>query len=367
MTQKQPHLFSPFNLRSVTLRNRIAMSPMCQYSAEGGFANEWHLVHLGSRAAGGAGLIIVEATAVTPEGRITPGDLGLWDDRHVEKLRPIVRFIEEQGAVPAIQLGHAGRKASTRRPWEGGGPIRPDEPEGWQTVAPSPIPLAEGYPVPHPLSAEEIRSVVEAFAAAARRALAAGFKIVEIHGAHGYLIHQFLSPVSNRRTDGYGGSFEGRIRFLVEVVEAVRAVWPAELPLFVRLSATDWLPEGGWDLDQTVELAKVLATRGVDLIDASSGGSVPDAKIPFAPGYQVPFAERIRKEAGIATGAVGLITEPAQAEAILAEGKADLILLGRELLRNPYWPLQAAKELGAPLPYWPVQYLRGLPPGVARS
>lgn len=366
-TQKQPRLFTPLTLRSVTLRNRIGVSPMCQYSAEGGFANDWHLVHLGSRALGGAGLVIVEATAVTPEGRITPGDLGLWDDRHVEKLRPIARFIEEQGAVPAIQLGHAGRKASTRRPWEGGGPILPDEPGGWQTVAPSPVPFAEGYPAPRALSLDEIRSVVEAFAAAARRALDAGFKIVEIHGAHGYLIHQFLSPVSNRRNDAYGGSFEGRIRLLVEVVEAVRAVWPAELPLFVRLSATDWLSEGGWDLDQTVDLAKVLAARGVDLIDASSGGNVADAQIPLAPGYQVPFAERIRKEAGIATSAVGLITEPAQAEAILAEEKADLILLARELLRNPYWPLWAAKELGAPLPYWPVQYLRGLPPGVARA
>lgn len=355
---KQPHLFTPLALRGVTLRNRIAMSPMCQYSAEDGFATEWHLVHLGSRAAGGAGLIIVEATAVAPEGRITPGDLGLWDGRHAEKLKEIARFIQAQGATPGIQLAHAGRKASTRRPWEGGGPILPHEPGGWQTVAPSPLPFADGYPEPHALSVDEIGSIVAAFAAAARRAVEAGFQIVEVHGAHGYLIHQFLSPVSNQRTDAYGGPFERRIRLLIEVVEAVRAVLPDDLPLFVRLSATDWLPEGGWDLDQTVELAKLLAERGVDLIDTSSGGNVPDAQIPVGPGYQVPFAERIREEAGIATGAVGLITEAEQAEAILAEGKADLVLLGRELLRDPHWPLRAAKELGASLSYWPVQYLR---------
>jgi len=361
MPSQEPLLFSPFTLRSVTFRNRIGMSPMCQYSSVDGFANDWHLVHLGSRATGGAGLIIVEATAVEPRGRISPGDLGLWDDRHVEKLSAIARFISEQGAVPAIQLGHAGRKASTQRPWDGGGPIFPHEPEGWQTVAPSPVPFAEGYPEPHELTAAEIQEIVQAFAAAARRAKEAGFKVVEVHAAHGYLVHEFLSPVSNRRSDRYGGSFENRIRFLVEIVEAVRGVWPDDLPLFVRISATDWLPEGGWDVDQSVELAKVLKARGVDLIDTSSGGNVPDAPIPVGPGYQVPLAERIRREAGIATAAVGLITSAHQAEEILQRGQADMVLLGRELLRDPYWPLRAAQALGTPLPYWPVQYHRAVP------
>lgn len=366
MPTQEFKLFTPLTLRSVTLRNRIGVSPMCMYSCVDGFATDWHLVHLGSRAVGGAGLIIVEATAVEPRGRITPGDLGLWDDRHVQKLAEITRFIAEHGAVPAIQLGHAGRKASTQRPWQGGGPIAPHEPEGWQTVAPSAVPFADGYPTPQELSADEIRRIVQAFADAARRAKEAGFKIVEIHAAHGYLIHQFLSPVSNRRTDAYGGSFENRIRLLVETVEAVRGVWPDELPLFVRISATDWLPEGGWDVDQSVELAKVLKAKGVDLIDASSGGNVATAQIPAGPGYQVPFAERIRHEAGIATSAVGLITSPEQAEEILKNGKADMILLGREFLRDPYWPLRAAKALGAKLPYWPVQYHRGVPAEILR-
>lgn len=356
-----PHLFSSITIRSVTLRNRIGMSPMCQYSAVDGFANDWHLVHLGSRAAGGAGLIIVEATAVSPEGRISYADLGLWDDKHVEKLAQITRFIKEQGAVPAIQLGHAGRKASTRRPWEGGGPIPPGEPNGWQTVAPSAVPFADGYPAPQELSVEEIGRLVRAFAQAVSRAKAAGFQIVEIHAAHGYLIHQFLSPVSNRRSDDYGGSFENRCRFLLEIVEAAREHWPDELPLFVRISATDWLEEGGWDLEQSVRLARLLKEKGVDVIDVSSGGSVPTAQIPVAPGYQVPFAETIRKEAGIATAAVGLITEPEQAEEILQQEKADLILLGRELLRDPYWPLRAARSLGASMPYWPAQYHRAVP------
>lgn len=361
MSSWTPLLFSPLTLRSVTLRNRIGMSPMCQYSSVDGFANDWHLVHLGSRAAGGAGLIIVEATGVSPEGRITYADLGLWDDRHVEKLSQITRYIKERGAVPAIQLGHAGRKASTHRPWDGGGPISPSEPNGWQTVAPSAVPFADGYPTPKELSVAEIGRIVRAFADAVRRAKAAGFQIVEIHAAHGYLIHQFLSPVSNRRSDAYGGSFENRCRLLLEIVEAARREWPDELPLFVRISATDWLDESGWDLAQSVQLARLLKERGVDLIDVSSGGNVATARVPVAPGYQVPFAEAIRREAGIATSTVGLITEPEQAEEILREGKADLILLGRELLRNPYWPLQAAQRLGAPMPYWPEQYHRAVP------
>lgn len=361
MSSSTPLLFSPLTLRSVTLRNRIGMSPMCQYSSVDGFANDWHLVHLGSRAAGGAGLIIVEATGVTPEGRITYADLGLWDDRHVEKLSQITRYIKEQGSVPAIQLGHAGRKASTRRPWDGGGPIPPGQPNGWQTVAPSAVPFADGYPTPRELSVADIGRIVEAFAQAVRRARAAGFDIVEIHAAHGYLLHQFLSPVSNQRSDAYGGSFENRCRLLVEIVEAARAEWPEELPLFVRISATDWLDQGGWDLTQSVKLARLLKEKGVDLIDVSSGGNVATAQIPAGPGYQVPFAEAIRREAGIATSAVGLITRPEQAEAILREGKADLILLGRELLRNPYWPLEAARSLGAPMSYWPPQYHRAVP------
>jgi len=365
MPSGEPLLFSPLTLRSVTLRNRIGMSPMCQYSCVDGFANDWHLVHLGSRAVGGAGLIIVEATAVEPRGRITPGDLGLWDDRHIEKLSTITQVISGHGAVPAIQLGHAGRKASTERPWKGGGPIAPSQPEGWQTVAPSPIPFAEGYPPPKELTKDEIRGIIQAFADAARRAYKAGFKIIEVHAAHGYLIHEFLSPVSNQRSDEYGGSFENRIRFLVEIVEALRGgAWPDELPLFVRLSATDWLPQGGWDIEQSVELAKVLKEKGVDLIDTSSGGNVASAPIPVGPGYHVPLAERIRKDAGIATSAVGLITAPEQAEEILLNGRADLVLLGRELLRDPYWPLRAAQALGAKLPYWPVQYHRALPPSM---
>lgn len=360
MSLSKPHLFSPLTLRSVTLRNRIGMSPMCQYSSVDGFANDWHLVHLGSRAAGGAGLIIVEATAVTPEGRISYADLGLWDDRHIEKLAQITRFISEQGAVPAIQLGHAGRKASTNRPWDGGGPIKPTEANGWQTVAPSPVPFAQGYPAPKELTVDEIERLISSFAEAVRRAKDAGFQIVEIHAAHGYLIHQFLSPVSNRRTDDYGGSFENRCRFLVEIIEATRREWPDDLPLFVRISATDWLEEGGWDLSQSVQLASLLKEKGVDLIDVSSGGSVPTAQIPVGPGYQVSFAETIRREAGIATSAVGLITTPEQAEDILSQGKADMILLGRELLRDPYWPLRAAMSLGAQLPYWPPQYHRSV-------
>lgn len=355
------HLFAPLTIREVTFRNRIAVSPMCQYSAEDGLANDWHLVHLGSRAVGGAGLVIAEATAVQARGRISPHDLGLWDDRQVEPLARITAFISAQGAVPGIQLAHAGRKASTARPWEGGRPVAAGA-GGWDDiVGPSPLPFADGYPTPRPLGVEEIRQVVRAFARAAERALAAGFRVVEIHAAHGYLIHQFLSPLSNRRDDAYGGSFENRIRLACEVVEAVRDVWPERLPLFVRISATDWV-EGGWDLEQSVELARRLRALGVDLVDCSSGGLVPGVRIPVAPGYQVPFAERVRREAGVLTGAVGLITEPEQADAIIREGKADLVLLARELLRDPHWPLRAAHRLGrgdsAP---WPPQYLRAKP------
>lgn len=354
-------LLAPLTIRGVTLRNRIAMSPMCQYSATDGFANDWHLVHLGTRASGGAGLIIAEATGVTPEGRISPHDLGLWDDAHIAPLKRITDFIHDQGAVAGIQLAHAGRKASTAQPWKGGGPVSPAD-GGWIPVAPSPIPFADGYPTPKELSRSEIEQVVHAFAQAATRALKAGFKIIEIHAAHGYLIHEFLSPVTNQREDEYGGSFENRTRLLKEVIQAVRQVWPDELPLFVRISATDWLDQESWDLDQSIQLARDLAPLGVDLIDASSGGTVPHAKIPAAPGYQVPFAEAIKKQADILTGVVGLIVEPDQAEAILQQEKADLILIGRQLLRDPYWPLHAAIELGVDVDYWPKQYLRAKGP-----
>lgn len=355
------HLFSPLALRSVTLRNRIAVSPMCQYSSVAGEASDWHLVHLGARAAGGAGLVLTEAAAVEARGRISPADLGIWDDRHVEPLRRVTEFVASQGAVPGIQLAHAGRKASTAPPWEGGGPVAPGD-GGWSVVGPSPLPFAPGSPVPEPLDASGLRQVVEAFAAAAGRALAAGFRVAEVHAAHGYLLHSFLSPLSNRRDDAYGGSFEGRSRLLLEVVEAVRHAWPEELPLLVRISATDWLPDG-WDLQQSVALARRLAPLGVDLVDCSSGGLAPGAEIPLAPGYQVPFAERIRRESGIATGAVGLITEPDQADAIVREGRADLVLLARQLLREPSWPLRAAHELGRdPAGMWPRQYLRARQP-----
>jgi len=359
-TDLAPHLFAPCTLRSVTLRNRIAVSPMCQYSCVEGEATDWHLVHLGARAVGGAALVICEATAVEARGRISPADLGIWDDRHVEPLARVTAFIARQGAVPGIQLAHAGRKASTAPPWEGGGAVAVGS-GGWPVVAPSSVPFSSESPVPEPLDAGGLREVVAAFAAAARRALAAGFRVAEIHGAHGYLLHQFLSPLANRRDDGWGGGFDGRTRLLLEVVEAVRGAWPEELPVLVRLSATDWV-EGGWDLEQSVELARRLRSLGVDLVDCSSGGLVPGATIPLAPGYQVPFAERIRREAGIATGAVGLITEPGQADEIIREGRADLVLLARQLLREPSWPLRAAHELGhddvAP---WPKQYLRARP------
>ncbi len=346
-------LLTPLTLRSITLRNRIAMSPMCQYCATDGFANDWHLVHLGSRAVGGAGLVMVEATAVSPEGRITPGDLGIWDDKHVEPLARICRFVESQGAVPAIQLAHAGRKASTEVPWKGGNPLTPDQ-GAWPVLGPSPLSFSEQHPTPHGLSEAEIEHVTQRFLAATRRALAAGFKIIEIHAAHGYLLHSFLSPLSNQRTDQYGGSFENRTRFLLDVTQRVRGLVPAELPLFVRISATDWV-EGGWDADQSVELAKRLRKADVDLVDCSSGGLVPVAKIPVGPGYQVPFASRIKLEAGVRTGAVGLITEPSQANEVIAHCDADLVFLARELLRNPYWAHRAYAELNEE-PNWPVQY-----------
>ena len=356
-----PSLFDPLTLRGVTLRNRIGMSPMCQYSATGGAANNWHLVHCGSRAVGGVGLVMVEATAVTPQGRISAHDLGLWNDTHVEPLARIVRFAEEHGAVVGVQLAHAGRKASTRRPWEGADTAPPAE-GGWEDVsAPSAVPFADGHLVPQALDLAGIAGIVQAFSDAARRARAAGMRVIELHAAHGYLLHQFLSPLSNRRTDRYGGSFENRTRLAREVAQAVRTVWPEKLPLFVRLSATDWT-EGGWDVPQTVELARLLKEDGVDLIDCSSGGNVSGARIPFAPGYQVPFAEQVRREAKIATAAVGLITEAAQADEIIRSGRADLVLLARELLRDPHWPLHAAQQLEQAEP-WPAKYLRAAPKG----
>jgi 2,4-dienoyl-CoA reductase-like NADH-dependent reductase (Old Yellow Enzyme family) len=351
-----PCLFTPLRIRELEFKNRIAVSPMCQYSCEDGFANDWHLVHLGSRAIGGAAMVTMEATAVEALGRISPGDMGIWKDQHIASLSPIASFIKRHGAIPAIQLAHAGRKASTQVPWEGGAAI-PAAQGGWETVAPSAIPFREGEPIPAGLTRAEIARVVSAFAAAARRALAAGFELVEIHGAHGYLIHEFLSPFSNQRTDEYGGSFENRIRFALETAAAVRGAWPSNLPVFMRLSCSDWA-DGGWDIDQSVELSRRLLAIGVDLIDCSSGGAVPHVRIPVGPGYQVPFAERIRREAGIATGAVGMITEPAQAEAIVRDGQADIVLLARAMLRDPYWPLHAAIALGhKPAP--PVQYSRG--------
>jgi len=334
---------------------------MCQYSSHDGFANDWHLVHLGSRAQGGAGLVTLEAAAVTPEGRISPGDLGIWKDEHIPGLRRIAEFVHSQGARAGMQLAHAGRKASTASPFDGHGLVLPAD-GGWQPVAPSAIAFAPtDYAVPAALDSAGIAAVVEAFRNAARRALEAGFDFVEIHAAHGYLLHEFLSPLSNRRTDNYGGSFLNRTRLVLEVVDAVRSVWPERLPLFVRISATDWA-EGGWNPDESVALARRLREHGVDLVDCSSGGNVADAKIPLAPGYQVGFAARIRREARIATAAVGLITEPAQANAIIAEGEADFVFLARAELRDPYWPVHAAAALGEPVS-WPQQYLRAAPQG----
>jgi 2,4-dienoyl-CoA reductase-like NADH-dependent reductase (Old Yellow Enzyme family) len=348
-------LFEPLTLRETTFRNRIFVSPMCQYSSEGGMPNDWHLVHLGSRAVGGAGLVLVEASAVVPEGRITDWDSGMWSAAHAEAFRPIARFISEQGAVAGIQLAHAGRKASTEKPWRGGRPIV-EGPHSWQTVAPSSIPFRDGDPVPRAMTADDIDQLVESFVAATRYSLDAGFRVIEIHAAHGYLLHEFHSPLANERSDEYGGSFENRIRLTLRVTRAVRAALPDQFPLFVRISASDWF-EGGWTLEESVLLSRELKTLGVDLIDCSSGGLVPNAKIELGPGYQVPFARRIRRDAEIATGAVGLITDPHQAEDILVKGEADAVLLARELLRDPYWPLHAARELGVDVE-WPKQYER---------
>jgi 2,4-dienoyl-CoA reductase-like NADH-dependent reductase (Old Yellow Enzyme family) len=354
-----PHLFDSFTIRDLEFSNRVFVSPMCEYSSVDGYANDWHLVHLGSRAVGGAGLVLTEATAVLPEGRISPQDLGIWKDEHVHALKRIVSFIHAQGSIAGMQLAHAGRKASTRRPWEGDGVV-PETEGGWNNVmAPSAIPFADNYPTPQALTVDGIQQVVRAFADAARRACDAGFRVIEIHAAHGYLIHEFLSPLSNHRDDNYGGSFENRTRLIREIVTAVRSSWPKAAPLFVRISASDWV-EGGWDLEQSIELAHSLNQLGVDLIDCSSGGTVPHAKIPAGPGYQTPFAQRIRHEAEILTGAVGMITSPVQAEQIIGTGQADAILMAREFLRDPYWPLRAATELGQSIT-WPVQYLRAAP------
>jgi 2,4-dienoyl-CoA reductase-like NADH-dependent reductase (Old Yellow Enzyme family) len=355
------HLFDPLSIRDLTLANRVVVSPMCEYSSTDGFANDWHFVHLGSRAVGGAGLVLTEATAVLPEGRISPQDLGIWSDKHIEPLARIVRFIHEQGSVAGMQLAHAGRKASTYRPWEGNSAV-PESEGGWKkVVAPSALRFADNYPMPQALTDDGIQEIIAAFAAAARRACDAGFRVIEIHGAHGYLIHEFLSPLSNQRDDAYGGSFENRTRFIREIVAAVRSSWPKGAPLFVRISATDWV-EGGWDIRQSVELARGLKELGVDLVDCSSGGTVPHADIPVGPGYQTAFAEQIRREAGIMTGAVGMITSPIQAEHIIATGQADAVIIAREFLRDPYWPLRAARELEQSIS-WPVQYLRAAPKG----
>lgn len=349
-------LFSPLQLRDVHLRNRIGVSPMCQYSSVDGFANDWHLVHLGARAVGGAAMVMTEATAVVPEGRISPQDLGLWKDEQIEILARIFRFIESQGAVPAMQLAHAGRKASTPPPWEDGHSVSVED-GGWRPIfAPTAEAFEPGDIVPQELDHAGIQHVADAFAAAAQRALAAGAKIVEIHAAHGYLIHEFLSPLTNKRADEYGGSFENRTRIAREVVEAVRRVWPERYPLLVRISATDWV-DGGWDVEQSRQLAKQLKALGVDMFDCSSGGTVPNAKINVGPGYQVPFSERIRREAEIPTAAVGMITDPSQANEIIIGGRADMVFLARELLRDPYWPIKAAATLGADLRP-PVQYGR---------
>jgi 2,4-dienoyl-CoA reductase-like NADH-dependent reductase (Old Yellow Enzyme family) len=348
-------LFTPLQIRSVQFRNRITVSPMCQYSSEDGFATDWHLVHLGSRAVGGAGFIISEAAAISPEGRISPFDLGIWKDAHLEKLQQITAFISAQGTVPGIQLAHAGRKASTNVPWQGRGKIAVEQ-GGWTVVAPSAIAFSDNYPMPVALDEKGIQKVIDDFTIAARRALQAGFKVIEIHSAHGYLLHQFLSPLSNHRTDTYGGAFENRIRLLLEVIAGVQTVWPSDLPLLVRISATDWV-EGGWHLEESIKLARILKEKGVDLVDVSSGGLSNLQKISTGPGYQLPFASRIKKETGMLTGAVGMITTSIQAETILVNGDADLIIMARELLRQPYFPLKAAHELADDIK-WPVQYER---------
>jgi 2,4-dienoyl-CoA reductase-like NADH-dependent reductase (Old Yellow Enzyme family) len=355
------HLFDPLAIRDVTFANRVFVSPMCQYSSTDGYANDWHFVHLGSRAVGGAGLVLTEATSVLPEGRISPQDLGIWMDDHIEPLARMVRFIHDQGSVAGMQLAHAGRKASTYRPWEGHGTV-PESKQGWKNVvAPSVLAFADQYSMPQALSIDGVKNIVSAFGAAARRACETGFRVIEIHAAHGYLLHEFLSPFSNQRTDAYGGSFENRTRIVRETVAAVRGSWPERAPLFVRISATDWI-DGGWDIQQSIELARQLKDLGADLIDCSSGGNVPHAKIPVGPGYQTPFAEQIRREAKIKTGAVGMITSPTQAEHVVVTGQADAVIIARELLRDPYWPLRSASELGQPIS-WPIQYLRAASEG----
>lgn len=357
-SEPRPHLFSPLTIKSITLRNRIGVSPMCQYSSEDGLLNDWHLVHLGARAVGGAGLIIVEATGVEPRGRITPGDAGLWADKHIEPLARINRFLKQHGSVPGIQLAHAGRKASAARPWEEDGRSLSDGEGGWETIAPSGIAFGQELTrVPRAMSLEDIREVQEAFRAATSRALAAGCEWLELHAAHGYLLHSFYSPLSNTRTDDYGGTFENRIRMTLEIARLMRSAWPDKFPFSVRLSCTDWV-EGGWTLDDSIALAKCLKQEGVDLIDCSSGFVTPDYdKIPFGSGFQVPFAERIRKESEIRTAAVGYITHAMQADGIVRNGRADIVLLAREMLRNPYWPIEAAgvvhqkKAITVPIQY----------------
>ena len=358
-----PSLFDPFVSRGVTLPNRIVVSPMCQYSSDNGFAHDWHLVNVGSRAVGGAGLVFTEAAAVTADGRITPEDLGIYLDAHVEMLGRIVRFVHSQGSLAGSQIAHAGRKGSTQRPWDGNDGVPPEQ-GGWQPVAPTEAPFNATYPVPRALRTDEIPGIVNAFREAAKRALAADYDVLELHAAHGYLMHEFLSPLSNTRTDQYGGSFENRIRLCLEVVDAVRAVWPERLPLWLRISATDWVP-GGWDIDEAVELARRVKTRGIELVDCSSAGLSPLHKVPTKPGFQVPFAERVKREVGIATGAVGLITTAAQAADIVSSGQADCVLLARQMLRDPYFPMHAAQELGVSFP-WPAAYLRAAPEGTKR-
>ncbi|MGA7921942.1 MAG: NADH:flavin oxidoreductase/NADH oxidase [Candidatus Acidiferrales bacterium] len=354
------HLFDELQIRDLLLRNRIVVSPMCQYSSKDGFATDWHLVHLGSRGVGGASLVFTEANAISPEGRISPQDLGIWKDDHIEPLERITRFLRTEGAVPGTQLAHAGRKASTPAPWEPAGYI-PESKGGWQPVAPSALAFSGSYAKPVALDENGIKKVIKDFANAATRALQAGFEVLEIHSAHGYLLHEFLSPLSNRRSDNYGGSLENRTRLLREVVTAVRRVWPERLPLFLRISSTDWTA-GGWDVDQSVELVNQLMPLGVDLIDCSSGGILPNIQIPARPGYQVAFSDEIRQRTGVMTGAVGFITEVSQADTIIGQEKADIVFLAREFLRQPYWPLSAAAHLGFPAS-WPVQYLRAAPEG----
>jgi len=349
-------LFSPLKIRDIELKNRIAVSPMCQYSCVDGVMNDWHLVHLGSRAVGGAGLIFTEATAISPEGRISPDDAGIWNDEQVKFLKRITSFIKSQKSVPGIQLAHAGRKASTFSPWKGSGEVTIEK-GGWKTLAPSKLQFADNFPDPKEMSLSDIKLVVEQFIEAAQRSISAGFEIIELHFAHGYLVHEFFSPLSNKRKDNYGGSLENRCRLAIEISKSVREIIPDGTPLFVRISSTDWV-EGGWDIDQSVQLTKWLKKVGVDLIDCSSGGNVPNAKIPASPGYQIPFAEKIKNEVGILTGGVGLITTAEQAEEIISSERADIVLLAREMLRDPYWALHAAKKLNVDLTDWPNQYLR---------